>query len=146
MAREPIVFDFTPPSIRRAQRLGGSTFRGQVENIIATQVEGLPVGTAFTVGTIPRGAAPLIEFVGLTTDTVLNLNSPNGSTVTLGLKAAAAAISYLAANWLLWYHHNSGDDVAALAANEQWEALGRDIFLSGRFTESDLAAIALYFD
>jgi hypothetical protein len=146
MASEPVVFDFTPPSVRRAQKRGGSTFRGQVENIINTQVHGLPKGTTFKVGTILGGAAPLIEFVGVTTDTVLTLKSPNGASVTMRPKVAAAAISYLAANWLLWYHHNSSDDVAGLIANNQWEALGNYIYGSGRFTQRDVAAIALYTD
>jgi hypothetical protein len=131
MANEPVVFDFTPPCVRRAQKNGGSTFRGQVENIIGTQVDGLPVGTTFTVDTIPGGSAPLIEFVGLATDSVLTLKSLNGATVTMRPEAAAAAISYLATNWLLCYHHSSGDDVAGLAANNQWEALGRYIYRSG---------------
>lgn len=146
MANQPVVFDFTPPSVRKAQKRGGSTFRGQVENIITTQVQGLPTGTTFTVSTIPGGAAPLIEFVGLTTGTVLTLKSLNGSTVTMSAKAAAAAISYLATNWLLWYHHNLGDDVAALAANNQWEALGRYIYRSGKLKKSDIAAIVRYAD
>ena len=146
MANQPVIFDFTPPSIRTAQKSGGSTFRGQVENIIATQVEGLPVDTTFTVGSIPGGAAPLIEFVGLTADTVLKLTSPNGMTVTMRSEVAAAAISYLGANWLLWYHHNSGDDVAGLIANNQWEALQRYIFLNAKFTEEEIAAIAEYTD
>jgi hypothetical protein len=140
------VIDLTPPSVRRAQESGGSTFRGQVQNIIATQVEGLPVGTAFTVGTIPDGSAPLIEFVVLANDRVLTLTSPNGTTVTMRPRVAAAAISYLAANWLLWHHHYAGDDVAGLIANNQWEALGRYIFRSGRFKQTDIAAIALYTD
>jgi hypothetical protein len=146
MTNEPVVFDFTPPSVRRAQKHGGSTFRSQVENIITTQVHGLPVGTKFIVGNIPSGAAPLIEFVGLTTDTVLTLKSLSGATVTMSPEAAAAAISYLATNWLLWYHHNLGDDVAALAANNQWEALGHYIYRSGKLKKSDIAAIARYAD
>jgi hypothetical protein len=146
MANQPVVFDFTPPSVRRAQNRGGATFRGQVENIISTQVDGLPVGTTFKVGSIPGGAAPLIEFVGLATDTVLTLKSLNGASVTITPMVAAAAISYLAANWLLWYHYNTGDEAAALAANNQWETLGRYIFLSGKFTEDEIAAIAEYTD
>jgi hypothetical protein len=39
MANEPVVIDFTPPSVRRAQKHGGSTFRGQVENITLRQVD-----------------------------------------------------------------------------------------------------------
>jgi hypothetical protein len=146
MANEPVVFDLTPRNVRRAQKRGGSTFRGQVEHIIAAQVDGLPVGTTFTVGTIPNGAAPLIEFVGLATDTVLTLKSLNGATVTMSPELAAAAISYLATNWLLWFHDKAGDDVAGLAANNQWEALGRYIYHSRRFTETEIAAIARYFD
>ncbi len=146
MANQPVVFDFTPTSVRLAQKREGSTFRGQVENIIDTQVHGLPVDTTFTVGTIPGGAAPLIQFVGLTTGTVLTLKSLNGASVTMRPKVAAAAISYLAANWLLWHHHNSGDDVAGLIANNQWEALGRYIYCSCKFKQSDIAAIARYSD
>jgi len=146
MANQPVVFDFTPPSVRMAQKRGGSTFRGQVENIINTQVHGLPVDTTFSVGTIPGGAAPLIQFVGLTSDTVLTLKSLNGASVTMRPKVAAAAISYLAANWLLWYHHNSGDVLSAFIANNQWEALGRYIYCSCKFKQSDIAAIARYTD
>lgn len=146
MANEAVVFDFTPPAVRRAQKRGGSTFRGHVENIINAQVDGLPVGTTFTVGTIPSGAAPLMKFVGVATETVLTLKSPNGAVVTMSPEVAAAAISYLATNWLLWYHHNAGDDVAGLAANNQWEALGRYIYHSGRFTQANIAAIAGYTD
>jgi hypothetical protein len=146
MANKPVVFDFTPPGVRRAQECGGSTFRGQVENIITTQVDGLPVGSTFTVGTIPGGAAPLIKFVGLATNTVLTLKSLDGAIITMRPNVAAAAISYLATNWLLWYHHYSGDDVSALATNNQWEALGRYIYRSGRFKQSDIAAIARYTD
>jgi len=146
MANETVFLDFTPPSVRRAQKQGGSTFRGQVENIIGSQVDGLPTGTTFTVGTIPGGAAPLIEFVGLATAIVLTLKSLNGATVTLRPEAAAAVISYVATNWLVWYHHSSGDDVAGLIANTQFEALGRYIYRSGRFTQADIAAIARYTD
>ena len=146
MGNQPVVFHFTPASVRRAQKQGGSTFRGQVENIIATQVDGLPTSTKFTVGTIPGGAAPLIEFEGISTDTVLTLKSLNGISVTMTPKVAAAAISYLAANWLLWYHFHSGDEKAALIANNQWEALGRYIYRIGRFTEDEAAAVASYTD
>jgi hypothetical protein len=146
MASEPVVLDFTAPSVRRAQKRGGSTFRGQVENIIATQVAGLPDGTTFTVGTVPDGTAPLIKFNDCPADTVLTLNSANGSTVTVGIKAAAAVISYVAANWLVWYHHYSGDDAAGIAANMDWEALGRYIYRSCKFKQSDIAAIAQYTD
>lgn len=146
MANTPVVFDFTPHSVRRAQKRGGSTFRGQAENIIVTQVHGLPVGTTLAVGTIPSEAAALIEFVGISADTLLTLKSLNGVSVTMTPNVAAAAISYLAANWLLWYHYNSGNEAAALAANDQWEALGRYIYLSGRFTEEEIAAVAWYVD
>lgn len=146
MKNEAMVFDFTPPSVRNAQECGGSTFRGQVENIIKTQVDGLPVGTTFTVGTIPGGAAPFIEFVGLSTDAVLTLKSLNGASATMRPKVAAAAISYLATNWLLWYHYNSGDHLAVLAVNNQWEALGRYIYCSCKFKQSDISAIAKYTD
>jgi hypothetical protein len=146
MANETVFLDFTPPSVRRAQKQGGSTFRGQVENIIGSQVDGLPTGTTFTVGTIPGGAAPLIQFVGISTDTMLTLRSLNGATVTLRPEAAAAVISYVATNWLVWYHHNSGDDVAGVIANNQFVALGRYIYRSGRFTRADIAAISRYTD
>ena len=146
MASEPVVFDFTPPSVRKAQKQGGSTFRGQVEYIITTQVHGLPDDTTFTVGTIPGGAAPLIQFVGLTTDTVLTLKSLNGASISMRPKVAAAGISFLAANWLLWYHHNSGDYVSAFIANNQWEAVGRYIYCSCKFKQSEIAAIARYTD
>lgn len=146
------AIDITPPEVEAMSSRGGSSFLRHVENIIATQVDGLPDGTTFTVGTVPGGAAPLITFAGYAAGGRVDLRSLNGQVVHLNPRAAAAAISYVAVGWLMWNIHKAGlgnppnGSEVMHAAVAQFRALRSYIFEGTNFTAVERSAIIAYTD
>jgi hypothetical protein len=59
-----------------------------------------------------------IEFSIFPADTIFTLKSANHNVVSLGLKAAALAISLVAWNWVEWQAHDAGRNDIAKQANK----------------------------
>ena len=75
-----------------------------------------------------------IEFSIFPEDTIFTLKSANNNVVSLGLNAAALAISLVAWNWVSWQAHDAGKAAFAQQADAIYRHLLQFVFHSGKST------------
>jgi hypothetical protein len=73
-----------------------------------------------------------IEFSIFPADTIFTLKSANHNVVSLGLKAAALAISLVAWNWVSWQAHDAGKTAFAQQADANYRHLLQFVFHNGK--------------
>lgn len=79
------------------------------EKIVDTQIDWEPGQDGrWDVSLLPDGKTPRIKFSLFPKGTVCTLRSLNGNAVSVGLEAAALAISECAMNWVAFQAHESG--------------------------------------
>ena len=89
-----------------------------------------------------------IKFSIFPTDTIFTLKSNNHNVVSLGLNAAALAISLVAWNWVEWQAHDAGRNEIAKQASKVWSDLMYFAFRSQKsgLTNEEKLLIHQYID
>lgn len=89
-----------------------------------------------------------IKFSIFPADTIFTLKSDNHNVVSLGLNAAALAISLVAWNWVEWQAHDAGRNDIAKQANKFWCDLMYFVFRSKKsgLTNEEQRLIHRYID
>ena len=89
-----------------------------------------------------------IKFSSFPADTIFTLKSNNNNVVSLGLNAAALAISLVAWNWVEWQAHDAGRKDMAKQANKFWSDLMYFVFRSKKsgLTKEEQLLIHRYID
>jgi hypothetical protein len=128
------------------QRKVDAAFYEVAGRIIDRQIEYTPEQIGRFQMTTLDGKVPIIQFEEFPEGSIFEMQSPNGNVVHLGLKAAAAAISYVAMNWALLQAYEAGQDGCYIAAEKCFNALGHYIFHTRNFTKDEQAAIRRYAD
>jgi hypothetical protein len=115
--------------------------------LIDTQIQWTPEQQGrFDVVLLPDNKTPVVEFHQFPEGTMLRLKHPLAGSVTLGLKAAAAAISYVAMNRVIWAAHEAGKTEASQVADGYWNAIGKYIFHTRTFGKDEQLCIRRYAD
>ena len=127
------------------QKVVDSAFYKIAGDIIDRQIKYTPEQEGRFNLTTFDGKNPLIKFEVFSDDTIFEMHSLNHTVVRLGLKAAAAAISLVAANWVTngMYSTNKG---ASMTAQKNYSAIYQHIFHTNTFTKDEQLAIHRYID